>query len=275
MTETVSPGLAASLPTPIALIVAHPGHELRLHHFLETHHPTVLTLTDGSGREGAARHESSRKLIARTGASVGPIFGRFSDLDVYEHIRRGNVAAFASLRDEIAAFLREHNIACVVGDATEGHSTTHDLCRALIDSAVAQLRKSGESAPLSFDFSVVDRPDTIDADRADGVFATRLDDDAFARKLASAHGYPELAAEVGQAARIIGLEPFRHEILHRASDDHEARLADRFAAEPPPYEQYGQRLFDAGVYASVIRYGTHIRPIIDALFETNGAVDAA
>ena len=35
-----------------ALIVAHPGHELRVHHWMELARPLVLVLTDGSGRQG-------------------------------------------------------------------------------------------------------------------------------------------------------------------------------------------------------------------------------
>ena len=38
-----------------ALMVAHPGHELRVWHWLEIECPRVVVVTDGSGRSGASR----------------------------------------------------------------------------------------------------------------------------------------------------------------------------------------------------------------------------
>ena len=35
------------------LVVAHPGHELRVHGWLELARPTVCILTDGSGHQAA------------------------------------------------------------------------------------------------------------------------------------------------------------------------------------------------------------------------------
>src|SRR5262245_41002456 len=45
-------------------LFAHPGHELRVHHFLEQAAPTVAVLTDGSGSTGQPRLDESRELLA-------------------------------------------------------------------------------------------------------------------------------------------------------------------------------------------------------------------
>ena len=40
-----------------ALVIAHPGHELRIHHWLERARPVTFVLTDGSGHTDHSRIE--------------------------------------------------------------------------------------------------------------------------------------------------------------------------------------------------------------------------
>ncbi|TIU68722.1 MAG: hypothetical protein E5W25_11970, partial [Mesorhizobium sp.] len=51
-----------------ALVVAHPGHELRVHHWMETAKPLVLVLTDGSGHLGVGRLDRTAEVLAGAGA---------------------------------------------------------------------------------------------------------------------------------------------------------------------------------------------------------------
>jgi hypothetical protein len=46
-----------------ALIIAHPGHEIRVHGWLERAKPVVYVLTDGSGRSGQSRLASTARLL--------------------------------------------------------------------------------------------------------------------------------------------------------------------------------------------------------------------
>src|SRR5256885_1892784 len=50
-------------PLRAAVVVAHPGHELRVHGFLCAFRPLLLVLTDGSGRGGASRLPSTSALL--------------------------------------------------------------------------------------------------------------------------------------------------------------------------------------------------------------------
>ncbi|HEX8245140.1 MAG TPA: hypothetical protein VF541_16635, partial [Longimicrobium sp.] len=61
--ETSAP---ATLPagTP-ALVVAHPGHELRVYGWMERARPLVFVLTDGSGSGSEGRLESTTGVLAR------------------------------------------------------------------------------------------------------------------------------------------------------------------------------------------------------------------
>jgi hypothetical protein len=51
-----------------ALIIAHPGHELRVHHWIEKTRPLVLVLTDGSGRTTQSRLASTTRILEQAGA---------------------------------------------------------------------------------------------------------------------------------------------------------------------------------------------------------------
>lgn len=70
------------------LVVAHPGHELLLHDWMERLKPQVCVLTDGSGGQGPARLNETVRVVEATGASVGPVFGVAPDRSFYQAILR-------------------------------------------------------------------------------------------------------------------------------------------------------------------------------------------
>src|SRR5882724_5736152 len=114
-----------------ALIVAHPGHELRVHRWLELAKPAAFVLTDGSGRTGRSRLDSTRQVLAAAGATQAGIFGRFTDAHIYAMIRRADLAPLLDLMRELADQLSGLDVDYVVGDALEGFNPSHDLCRFL------------------------------------------------------------------------------------------------------------------------------------------------
>src|SRR4051794_37292284 len=85
-----------------ALLVAHPGHEIHVHGWLETTRPIVYVLTDGSGRSGRSRLKSTTRLLAAAGARPGVIYGRFADRALYEAVLRRDTALFRELAAELA-----------------------------------------------------------------------------------------------------------------------------------------------------------------------------
>ncbi len=70
-------------PGRAALVVAHPGHELRVHHWMERARPVVFVLTDGSGSAHSSRLASTTAVLEQAGARPGSIYGRLSDRDLY------------------------------------------------------------------------------------------------------------------------------------------------------------------------------------------------
>src|SRR5262245_32746620 len=80
-----------------ALIIAHPGHELRVHRWLEVARPLVCVLTDGSGHTDCSRLASTTAVLERTGCTPGPVYGRLTDRSLYKAILGGDVDLFGSL----------------------------------------------------------------------------------------------------------------------------------------------------------------------------------
>jgi hypothetical protein len=242
------------------LIVGHPGHELRLHGWLESVRPAVMMLTDGSGPSGHSRLASSTTLLERAGAARGPIYGRLSDQAVYRAVLDHDVPLFIGLVDEMADVLVRDRIDCVVGDGAEGYNPTHDICRLLVNTAVtiAQQIRGTEIANLAF--PLVARPDLAEPDPVGRMLCIELDDEALERKLRAARAYTELADEVTAALTAWGAEAFRKEYL---------RFVDaRDPLEPvetPYYERHGEQRVASGVYERVIRYHTHVKPLANAL----------
>ena len=119
-----------------ALIVAHPGHELRVHGWLEACRPEVHVLTDGAGHGPHARLDSTTVVLERAWATRGRVYGRFSDREFYEAMLRGRVGLFIALARELAIALAERDVEVVVCDSVEGYNPSHDVCRLIAGTAV-------------------------------------------------------------------------------------------------------------------------------------------
>ena len=85
-----------------ALVLAHPGHELRCYHWFEQARPLVYVLTDGSGHHGTSRLGSTTTLLRAVGATRGSIYGRFPDRVLYQALLGQDDALFQALASELA-----------------------------------------------------------------------------------------------------------------------------------------------------------------------------
>ena len=288
-----------------ALVVAHPSHELRIHGWLEQTRPYVCILTDGGGRSGEPRLSRTSEVLDRVGATQGTIYGRLTDLEVYAAILNGDSELFAGLVEELCEAFVAEEIEYVVGDAAEGYSVAHDICRTMIGAAVELAEFRYGRTITNFDFLVVGRPDESQSEEA---ITIHLDNDAFTRKINAALAYsPKLARDVEAA---LGGAPFQgirrfsepqlagevdvvvNTSLLEALEPHpklntifgdivEGVPLDAFrverlrpvgndsgnwiTSEPLFYELYGEKLVAAGRYEKVIRYRDHMLPLARAI----------
>jgi len=242
-----------------AIVVAHPGHELVVHHYMEVHRPLYFCLTNGSGGNAQSRLASTDRLIDEIGARRGPIYGRFSDKDVYSLLLEGHVDVFVELRNELATSLIEAGIECVAGDAMEGFNPGHDVCRALIDSATAMVQARTGNALENYEFAVHNNPAT---DTEGAIVRLDLDDRALERKIAAAMAYREIKDDVQDAMERFGRQAFAVECLRPSST---RAMLEQFETTPPRYESIGESRVRDGRYREVVRYREHVAPVFGAL----------
>jgi hypothetical protein len=235
-----------------ALVVAHPGHELRAFHFLERTRPLVSVLTDGSGSHGVSRLEDTTCLLDEAGATRNVVYGCFTDPEAYAHLMARDGTPFIEAAHRLSNSFEDHGITAVLTDAAEGYNPVHDLCRGIAEAGV-KLR--GPRAPLLFELDLVGHPDGSGR----GIRLT-LDDCAFARKLEAVSRYAALTAEATAAFDMHGTEAFRTEFLRRTT----AGVLPP-AEHIPYYERVGDERVRQGRYRSVLRYGEHVRPVLAAL----------
>ena len=250
-----------------ALTIGHPGHELRVHHWMERTKPVVFVLTDGSGGRDTSRIESTTALLSATGSRPGSIYGRWSDRAVYEAILSGNTGLFAGIVRELSQALKAEDVEYVVCDANEGYNPTHDLCYYLVVTAVRLCTREQGRQIQPYTFALIGPPDSCPEPLRAASICIRLDAPAIQRKLSSAGSYEELREEVRRALAKYGTAPFQTEWMLpvRSLDLPASRLEST-----PYYETYGEKQVAAGVYDQVIRYEKHFRPLLASLWHELG-----
>jgi hypothetical protein len=250
--------MSEAVTAAAALVVAHPGHELRVHHWMERTRPLVCVLTDGSGPAGASRLGSTSEVLRGVAATPGPIYGRFTDRALYEVILGGRADVFLALARELGAVLVEKGVDVVVGDAREGFNPVHDLCRMTIDCALALASRRSIRTIRNLAFGLYDDPSF--EPNTQGVVRLRLTDEALERKAAAAAGYADIEHEIALALGAFGREAFRHEPLSPANGSY-----PKGGTPVPLYESYGETRAAQGIYSRVLRYQEHVAPIERAL----------
>jgi hypothetical protein len=253
-----------------ALIVGHPGHELRVYGWLMQTRPVVHVLTDGSGGDGVSRVASTSTLLDGVGATRGSVYGNMTDREIYRAILDADHARFLVLAETLAADLARTGAELVAGDAIEGFNPAHDLCRYVINAAVRLASRATGRTIACYGFPLDSAPECA-ADGSDrGALTIRLDDAMLERKLKAAHDYAELRFEVERMLERFGREPFRTEYLCPVD------LRDPYGWDPtriPVYETYGAERVKSGVYQHVITFRDHVQPLADALWCHSAAAD--
>jgi hypothetical protein len=248
-----------------AIVVAHPGHELRVFHWMEHAHPLYCCLTEGSGGVASSRLPSTDVVLDRVGARPGPIYGRYPDKAIYRLLLDGRVDVFVDLVHELAEAFVAAGVETVAGDAVEGFNPSHDVCRFVIDGAVAlAARRSGRRLD-NRDFVLEGRPDACPEASREAATWLQLDDAALDRKIDAALQYPELRPDVHAALDRFGRAAFAVECLRPVTT---AQALDAFRAELPAYERYGEQRVQEGRYTDIIRYRQHVLPVRAAIEAT-------
>lgn len=243
------------------LVIAHPGHELRLLGWLRKTRPLIAILTDGSGSTGQSRIDLSEQLIAEIGGEI--VFaGRFTEAGLYALILEGKSAPLVELARELAQIIDMHDIGQVVCDAAEGHHPAHDLCLPLTRAAI-RIRTDRSASPQHHEYRVIGDPRPGDGGSEE--ISLDLDDDALHDKIVRARRYASqsgarLAQEVEEMFGSFGEDAFRHEVLRPAGSE-----SPQLHRELRYYEACGEQQVQAGRFRHVLRHAQHMLPIEKAL----------
>jgi hypothetical protein len=249
-----------------ALVIAHPGHELRVYGWMCRAQPFTFILTDGSGRSAKPRIEPTSRILSETGATAGCLYGRLTDVDAYAAVINHDFGVFISLAEELAATLVDLNIAYVVGDAVEGYNPIHDVCRFTTNAAVAIAEKESSKRIENFDFLLAGDPSAHGEGDPDSI-RLNLGHGEFERKLAAAAGYVEMTAEINATFDRFGTDRFRVESLRPVRS---MWTETWLSTEQPFYEVFGESRVASGHYKRVIRYREHLQPLAQALARRAG-----
>jgi hypothetical protein len=249
---------SAAAPRTALLLVAHPGHELRLFGWMAALRPQVLVLTDGSGPEQCSRLNSTRSLLRELGCTPGALFGRYTDQEIYRALLTQQHTLFVDLAIELVQILTATHFDVIIADPLEGHNPTHDLCAMLLGAALGKLRRLQARLPQCFEYELVCRHPVPDATQP----RIQLNRQELRHKLAAAFAYQGLKGEISLALIIEGVRAQATELLRAVDHDLSTTAPSVY---PPHYESHGARQRAAGRYAEVIRYSEHVRPVAEAL----------
>ncbi len=164
---------------------------------------------------------------------------------------------FLSHVNWLADTLLAEGVEAVLVDAAEGYNPVHDVCHWIARAGIARARQFGAEIDL-FELDLIAHPDPSD----DGI-RLLLDDQSFTRKLDAISSYVALEGEAQAAFDRYGRDAFRVEFIRRV-----------VPCQAPPsswipyYEEVGETRVRTGRYTSVLRYGSHVRPVIETLLES-------
>lgn len=244
-----------------ALLIAHPGHELRIHHWLELTKPITFVLTDGSGQGEHSRLSSTHDILKKAGSAPGNIFGKFTDTDLYTIILEGHVDLLRDLTQTLSMILLDENITAIAGDALEGYNPSHDLGRHIINTAVNLVKKKGKTIS-NFDFPLYGDPAICPEHLQASAITLKLNEAELHKKVSTAKNYPELIHEVNSALHHIGEKAFATECLRPA----EVKTLTELSKTKPMYETYGAIKVALGQYKHAIGFNNHMRPLMEKLW---------
>lgn len=265
--------------TRCALLLAHPGHELVIHGLVHRLHPTVAILTDGSGKTGVSRVDSTTRCMEPAGAKPTSFYGGYTDREIYRALLTRDTGFFVGILEQVADLLVSLEAETVIGDAAEGWNPVHDVWRSIVDEAVGLASSRRGKAIRNFDFLLFAPHPVAALHAASDSITMHLDESAYRRKLEAAEMYAELHGEVdvalhGKTGQLVPVPELSRELDRRLQGlSAESYRTEHLRPVTGPslplerrvYELYGEMLVARGRYEEAIRYETHLLPVEMAL----------
>ena len=247
-------------PTNPVVLVAHPGHEIRLYGWIARTKPAVNVLTKGSRHtRRMERLDACAAILDRLGARRGALFGEVFDTALYESILMQRTERFHAWTDALRDSLVDAGTTLVICDGWQSFSVAHDLASLIARVAAAEAADKAGHDVAVLEFAPVPEslPGVIDLGPAAYEFeltdALKLEKSAVAKSIPDLH---ELNEYIGTSAEADLLR----ERFYRPCPL--SVLLD--PPVTPLYERYGRERVSAGLYDRVIGWES-MRPIVESL----------
>jgi hypothetical protein len=253
-----------------ALVIAHPGHELRLATWVARSRPLLFVVAKGS-RSGRSesRLAASRATATELGAICAEPFGAAFDTELYDAILGGDIDLFARLTDALSAAFVARGVDQVVTDGWQNYNPVHDLTHLVARVAAAEAGLRGGRPVACLDYPVV-LGELAQAACGQEWARIALSEAQVEAKLAMAARHPDIAEDVEALIAAAGRPALRLETLHVPPPL--GQLLPTPIA-PPWYERHGRARVAAGVYGHALTWA-HMAPIVSALAERLTAAEA-
>jgi hypothetical protein len=250
----------------VAMVFAHPGHEIVVAGLMQRHRPHILFLTAADSGGSAGRAELARQGLDLLGLPGRATFLNVSEVQSYAWALNGTAGRYREIGDQILGWLQEVRPAAVFGDAFELYNFHHDLGRALLDGA---LRRYGErfGLPRNYECPLVCRTDPNlmclrFQEFAGGPFEVfRLSEPELSGKRALVDWVRQRHPE---AARVAGLfPPLNQEVYRAVPPDRDYSVAP--AGLRRHYDDWGRLQVLLGKHRQPLLFAEHFVPLIRAL----------
>lgn len=245
-----------------ALIMGHPGHELRILKSLQRFRPRVYIITDGSGSSSSSRVQSSRALLSSFGGKESQILGKFTDRALYQLILDHDIGPLQELMAQISKDLVDGQIDWIYGDAIEGFNPTHDLCRYLINGVVIIMQKMVSYQIYNYAFTLDALPADSHPELENDAIWIHLNEVELTAKIQAALAYPEMSSEVESALLRHGKEAYKIECFQPVRNLH---CLTGWTTDKPFYEIHGSNRVSSGQYREPITFEKHMKPLGESL----------
>lgn len=244
-----------------ALVIGHPGHELRLTTWIAQARPFLFVVAKGS-RSGRSesRLAASRATAVELGAIVAEPFGAAFDTELYDAILAGDIGLFARLTDTLRAAFVARGIDRVITDGWQNYNPVHDLTHLVARVAAAEAGRRRGRPVACLDYPVV-LGELAYAPCGPERMRIVLSEAQVKAKLDMAKRHPDIAEDVEALIAAAGRSTLRLETLHVPPPLREL-LPTPIA--PPWYERHGRARVAAGVYSRALSW-SHMAPIVSTL----------
>lgn len=259
------------IPSPVAMVFAHPAHEILVAGLMQRHRPQLLFLTRSDSGGERDREALARAGLERLGLTDQATFLGLSEVESYGRALEGDTAFYLRLRDGILGWLREVRPAAVFGDAFELSNFHHDLTRALLDAALRAYRSS-DMSPANHECPLVCRTEPElwklrlqEFPAGDGT-VFELTEDELKKKQELIHW---VGLQRVDAAMAVSRFPPLHREVYRSVP------WDRDYGRPPAglqrhYDDWGRMQVQLGKHRRPVLFEEHFVPIARALGLTAG-----